>query len=248
MEWLPGGTGVSHLRVYDWPAADGRMGGSPHLHTASAEAYVVLSGQGALETLSSAGHRETPLAPGTMLWFTPGTVHRLVNQSGDLEILVIMQNAGLPEAGDAVLTYPPHVLADPEKYQAVTALPTGDPDAAATAARHRRDLAVEGYLELRELVRAEGPSALAPLHEAAVNLVREKAAGWHHLWRERPLAQAQRTGEQLDALATGHGEHLAQADVFTADAIGGDRRFGMCGRLRVWDLDGAHEAGGSAPN
>jgi hypothetical protein len=73
-----------------------------------------------------------------------------------------------------------------------------------------------------------------------VNLVREKAAGWHHLWRERPLAQAQRTGEQLDALAAGHGEHLAQADVYTAEAVGGDRRFGMCGRLQVWDLDGAH--------
>jgi mannose-6-phosphate isomerase-like protein (cupin superfamily) len=240
MEWLPGGTGVSHLRVYDWTAADGRMGGSPHLHTASAEAYVVLSGQGTLETLSSGGHRETPLAPGTMLWFTPGTVHRLVNQSGDLEILVIMQNAGLPEAGDAVLTYPPHVLADPEKYRAATVLPIGDPDAAAIAARQRRDLAVEGYLELREQVRTKGPDALAPLHEAAVNLVREKAAGWHHLWQERPLAQAQRTGEQLDALAAGHGEHLSQADVYTADAAGGDRRFGMCGRLQVWDLDGAH--------
>jgi mannose-6-phosphate isomerase-like protein (cupin superfamily) len=237
-EWLPGGTGVSQLRVYDWPAADGQMGGSPHLHTASAEGYVVLRGHGTLDTLSSAGYRQTPLSPGTLLWFTPGTVHRLVNLSGDLEILVIMQNAGLPEAGDAVLTYPPRVLADPQRYREVTALPTAGPDAIAAAARQRRDLAVEGYLELRDQVISKGPDALSPLHEAAVNLVRDKAAGWHHLWEERPFAQARRTGAFLDDLAAGHGAHLARADVYTAGAAAQPPRFGMCGRLQVWDLDG----------
>ena len=35
---------------------------------------------------------------------------------GDPDILLVMQNAGLPEAGDAVLTFPPEVLADPEAY------------------------------------------------------------------------------------------------------------------------------------
>lgn len=172
--WLPGGVGISHLRVYGWPAVDGVRGGSPHLHTASAEAYVVLHGQGALETLSSAGHQETPLSPGTLLWFTPGTVHRLVNRSGDLEILVIMQNAGLPEAGDAVLTYPPQILADAAAYRKATALPTTHNDALA-AARRRRDLAVDGYLELREQVLAKRPDALVPLYQAAAGLVRDKA-------------------------------------------------------------------------
>jgi mannose-6-phosphate isomerase-like protein (cupin superfamily) len=237
-EWLPGGISISHLKVYDWPATDGVRGGSPHLHTASAEGYVVLNGHGMLETLCSAGHQQTPLEPGTLLWFTPGTVHRLVNSSHDLEILVLMQNAGLPEAGDAVLTYPPHVLADPEAYQKVTALPTMHNDALA-AARRRRDLAVEGYLELREQVLAKGPDALAPLYQAAAALVRDKAAGWRHLWQERPLAQAQRTGDQLAALAAGRADHLAEAAVYRADPVGGDRRFGMCGRLQVWDLDGA---------
>ena len=52
-----------------------------------------------------------PLEPGAFVWFTPGTIHRLVN-GGDLEILVLMQNAGLPEAGDMVITFPPDVLAD----------------------------------------------------------------------------------------------------------------------------------------
>jgi mannose-6-phosphate isomerase-like protein (cupin superfamily) len=244
--WFPGGTSVSHLRVYDWPAADGVAGGSPHLHTASAEGYAVLRGRGALQTLSSAGYAETSLEAGTLLWFTPGTVHRLVNRGGGLEILVVMQNAGLPEAGDAVLTYPPEVLADPGAYQQATALPPvvpdGGPEALAgaeAAARRRRDLAVEGYLELRERVLAQGPAALAGLHQAAARLVRDRAAGWRHLWQTRPLAQATLTGEHLAALAAGRGDHLAEATVHTAEAASGPRRLGMCGRLQVWDLDGA---------
>ena len=106
---FPGGTAVSHLTVYDWPTPDGLAGGSPHLHTASGEGYVVVGGRGRLQTLSAAGAGEHPLAAGTVLWFTPGTVHRLVNDGG-LEIVVVMQNAGLPEAGDAVFTFPADML------------------------------------------------------------------------------------------------------------------------------------------
>src|SRR5690606_33649232 len=90
MSAFPGGTAMSRVRVYDWPTTDGAWGGSPHLHTASTEGYVVLAGHGSLETLSGAGYGEHTLAPGTVLWFTPGTVHRLVNTGGDLELLVVM--------------------------------------------------------------------------------------------------------------------------------------------------------------
>ncbi|MBB4934544.1 mannose-6-phosphate isomerase-like protein (cupin superfamily) [Lipingzhangella halophila] len=248
---FPGGTAVSHLRVYDWPTEDGLAGGSPHLHTASAEGYVVLRGEGSLETLSSAGFRETPLVPGTLLWFTPGTVHRLVNRSGDLELVVVMQNAGLPEAGDAILTYPPRVLADPDEYQRATAIPAAAdfPDAATAhaamsrAARHRRDLAIEGYLALRDRVSAEGGRGLAEMHAAAVRLVRDKAAGWHHHWERGPLGQANATGRHLDDLAQGQGSHLSEATVYTAESPPGPLRNGMCGLLKVWDLDGARPIG-----
>lgn len=236
-EWFPGGTGVSRLRVYDWPAADGVAGGSPHLHTASAEGYVVLAGTGTLQTLSGAGYGEHPLAAGTLLWFTPGTVHRLVNTSGDLEILVVMQNAGLPEAGDAVLTFPPDVLADPAAYARAAVLPADG--SAPDAARRRRDLAVEGYLALRAAVLADGPAALAPLHRAAATLVSGRAGGWWELWRERVLAPAERTGEQLADLAAGTGDHMGQSAVYTADPAPALPRLGMCGRLDVWDLEGS---------
>ena len=235
---FPGGTAVTHLRVYDWLAEDGQAGGSPHLHTASSEGYVVLRGEGALESLSGAGYRRTPLRPGSLLWFTPGTVHRLVNDSGDLEILVVMQNAGLPEAGDAVLTYPQEVLADPSAYQKATELPTGV-TSAAKAARARRDLAVQGYLELRERVEREGPSALSELYDTAVELVREKVVGWHHHVHKGVIRQAAIAQEHLTALEKGDGKHLRGSGVYGADTNSGPLRNGMCGHLRVWDLDGA---------
>ena len=112
---FPGATGVTVLDVYDWAAPDGLPGGSAHVHLASTEGYVVLSGAGRLQTLGERGYAQTPLRPGDCLWFTPGTIHRLINDGG-LRLLVVMQNAGLPEHGDAVLTFPPEVLSDPSAY------------------------------------------------------------------------------------------------------------------------------------
>ena len=253
-EWFPGGTAVTRLRVYDWPAVDGVRGGSPHLHTVSTEGYVVLGGSGTLQTLSGDGYAEYPLQPGTLLWFTPGTVHRLVSGTAerpgeDLDILVVMQNAGLPEAGDAVLTFPPDVLADALAYAEAAALGTpadleaGPQEPAEAivghAARRRRDLAVEGYLKLREQVIAEGPSALDGLYQAAGALVRERVAGWSALWQERTLAQTTRTEEQLTALAAGVSDHLRGSGVYVGAGNPGAERFGMCGRLRTWDLASA---------
>ncbi|MBA2280485.1 MAG: cupin domain-containing protein, partial [Acidimicrobiia bacterium] len=146
---FPGAVGVSHLRVYDTAAPDGLAGGTPHLHTVCTEAYAVVAGSGAVQTLTASGYREVPLEPGAFVWFTPGTIHRLVNH-GDLEILVLMANAGLPEAGDMVLTLPLAVLADPEAYAAAAVLPADDSTTAGPgdAARQRRDLAVPAFLDL----------------------------------------------------------------------------------------------------
>lgn len=235
MSGFPGGTALSRVRVYDWPTANGEWGGSPHLHTTSTEGYVVVAGHGHLETLSGSGYGEHRLEPGTVLWFTPGTVHRLVNTGGDLELLVLMSNAGLPEAGDAVLTFPPQVLDDPRAYAEAASLPkTNDETALAAAARKRRDLAVEGYLTLREEVRQEGPAALVGLWQAAAALVRDRTAVWRELWRDGPLADAVSTGDYLDYLADGESTHLVSSDVYGATTT--PQRFGMCGHLTSWDL------------
>ena len=102
---LPGGVGISRLRVYDWEGPDGLRGGSPHVHLVCSEAYLVLDGAGAVQTIGPAGFNETPVERGSLLWFTPGLIHRLINH-GDLEIIVLMQIATLPEAGDCILSFP----------------------------------------------------------------------------------------------------------------------------------------------
>ncbi|MFF1294312.1 MULTISPECIES: cupin domain-containing protein [unclassified Streptomyces] len=227
-EGLPGGVAVSRLCVYDWPAADGVCGGTPHMHLTCSEAYVVTGGRGSVQTLTTSGYDITPLVPGTVARFTPGTVHRLVNED-DLRITVLMQNSGLPEAGDAVLTLPPEYLADPEAYAAATVIPADAPEEERERiARARRDLALEGYRVLRE-----APEGLADFHRAAAALVRPRLAEWRERWRDGAAAAAAATGEQLDRLEQGDLSHLADA-VVRAEQPSEYGKFGMCGRLDVY--------------
>jgi len=228
---------VTLLEVYDDVAPDGLRGGSPHLHLASTECYVVIGGRGELHTLELGGVRETDLSKGSVVWFTPGTIHRAVNHGG-LEVLVIMGNAGLPEAGDAVMTFPADVLADPERYAAAAALPAGSAQARAEAAARRRDLAVEGYLVLRDAAQRGDLRPLEEFHAAAARLVRERAAEWTGIVEGGPAAQAQRSLEVTRALAAGEAGHLAAAAVSEAALPSGERGFGMCGRLRAYDVSG----------
>jgi mannose-6-phosphate isomerase-like protein (cupin superfamily) len=229
---FPGATGVSRLDVYDWVGPDGLRGGSAHIHLASTEGYIVQSGHGSLQTLGAHGYAEVPLNPGDCLWFTPGTVHRLVND-GDLSILVVMQNAGLPEAGDAVMTFPPEVLADRDRYAASMAV-TDE-----TSARRRRDLALDGYLMLRERVLAEGPGALEDFLRAALSLVSDRADDWRSRWRAHAAAVAELTGDHLDDIAAGRPGHLLTGSLQVLPHPEGPRGFGMCGRLTVYPADAA---------
>jgi mannose-6-phosphate isomerase-like protein (cupin superfamily) len=209
---LPGGIGVSHLRVYD-------DGGTPHLHTACTEAYVVVGGVGAVQTLTLAdGFAETPLESGSLVSFTPGTIHRLVN-GGDLEIYVLMSNAGLPEAGDMVITFEPAVLADAARYAEAAVLPAP----ALEHAVRRRERALEGYTRIR----AGGEPALRAFHEAAGRIVESYVADW------RTRLPHDDTAAMLDALAAGDVSHLADAHVDTLDT---EARYGCCGTLGAYVL------------
>ena len=227
---FPAGTSVTRLAVYPDRCADGLAGGTPHLHTASTEAYVVTGGHGALQTLDPTGFHETPLRAGSTVWFTPGTIHRAVNH-GDLAVVVVMQNAGLPEAGDAVMTFPTEVVTDPERYRVAATLPPDGCDAdlaAATAAR--RDLAVTGFLHLVDRTQHGDTAALAAFYDAAVALVRPAVARWRRIWAQSAARQAQITGEVLDAMARGDGRHLLDARSLHAPPPA-QPSWGMCGRL-----------------
>lgn len=236
---FPGATAVSGLSVYDWEAQDGQCGGSPHVHLACTEAYVTVAGAGAVQTLTANGLREVPLHAGTVTWFAPGTVHRALNYDGALRVIVVMQNSGLPEAGDAVLTFPPHALADRDTYRRAAAL--ADPSAShasdGVAARERRDLAVAGFLRLVEQVRAGDRAALEAFYQQAVALVADRVDEWAQLWRGGAGEAVRRTGEHLAALREGRIDHLLQAAVRVEQAPAAqDRRFGMCGRLDTYSL------------
>jgi hypothetical protein len=89
----------------------------------------VVGGAGALQTVDLSGFRETKRRPGSTVWFTPGTIHRAVNLGG-LEVVVVMSNAGLPEVGDAVMTFLPEVVADPERYLTTATLLESPPSQA----------------------------------------------------------------------------------------------------------------------
>jgi mannose-6-phosphate isomerase-like protein (cupin superfamily) len=215
---FPGAVGVTHLRVYDTEAPDGLRGGTPHVHSTCTEAYAVAAGRGLVQTMTADGCAETPLEPGSFVWFTPGTIHRLVNTSGDLEIFVIMANAGLPEAGDMVLAFPPDVLGDPARYAEAMALPE---DGA------RRDLAVEGFAAIR----AGGTEALAGFHRAAAALLAPRTADWRAVWETGPKRESERVAAQLDAVAAGDPGAMAEATVRSLPPVTAGRAMGCCGTL-----------------
>jgi mannose-6-phosphate isomerase-like protein (cupin superfamily) len=211
---LPGNIGVSHLRVYEG-------GGTPHLHTVCTEAYLVVVGVGAVQTVTvKDGFVETPLEKGMLVSFSPGTIHRLVNDGGDLEIYVLMSNAGLPEAGDMVITFAPPVLADLAKYSVAATLPSQSLDAAMA----RRAAALEGYARIR----AGGESALRDFHSAAQRIIE----GYVPDWRTR--VHVEDTDAMFEALEAGDVTHLADAVVESVDTI---PRYGCCGLLGAYAVD-----------
>lgn len=222
MSELPGAVGVTHLTVYP-------NSGTPHMHLACAESYVVTSGSGVVQTLTLRGYRETPLKAGAVVWFTPGTIHRLINDS-DLEIVVLMQNSGLPEAGDAVMTFPSDVVSDPLAYAGAATLPPSGLE----GAFERRELAVAGFDVLREAAIAGDFGPLREFHASAVRLVAPQLSEWRRRWADGALRVAQATGSQLDSLASGIAPHLSNADVYELAEPTERGRRGMCGLLNTY--------------
>ncbi|MCG8589293.1 MAG: cupin domain-containing protein [Proteobacteria bacterium] len=233
---FPGAVGASHLRVYESEAPDGLCGGTPHVHSVCTEAYFVVAGRGSVQTIDAQGYRETPLEPGAFVWFTPGTIHRLINGDGALEILVLMQNAGLPEAGDMIISFAPEVLDDPDAYARAHALPEAETTTRGDghAARTRRDAGVAGFLPLRDAVLRGDRRPLERFYAQAARLLAPRAADWKRLYEAGPLAEVQETGRQIAAVARGDSTHLAEASLQRLAPPPAERRMGCCGTLGVY--------------
>lgn len=230
---LPGSVDLSHLAVYDSVGPDGEHGGCPHLHLASSEAYIVLTGAGRVQTLSYEGFRETSLRPLQVVWFSPGTIHRLVNDGG-LQIVVMMSNQGLPEAGDAVITVPASYRINISDYVAATTLPppeSATPAERETAAQQRRDLAVEGFLELSRAFEKLGEAALDDLYRQAAELVHAGLPRWRQVVAETAMKTATDTAHMIDRLAAGDITHLTTGRLRSGYLESDSQVLGMCGRL-----------------
>jgi mannose-6-phosphate isomerase-like protein (cupin superfamily) len=240
VEAFPGAIGVTHLRVYDTAASDGLVGRSPHMHFACSEAYLVTNGQGSVQTLSSEGFREIPLTAGSLVWFTPGLIHRLINLDGRLEIFALMENAGLPEHGDAVFTFPLEHLQDEHAYFPVASLDGAGAVVAnrREAAERRRDLAVAGFLRLRDELEQGG--SLQDFYGWAVRLMRPKEPAWRGIWEAGPVSTIRRTKVFLDNLGAGSSDYLNRGRVFEipVDPEREERKLGMCGTLRPYLPEG----------
>jgi mannose-6-phosphate isomerase-like protein (cupin superfamily) len=219
---LPGAVGITHLTVYP-------RSGTPHMHLCCAESYVVTGGSGRVQTLTLKGYKETQLKAGAVVWFPPGTIHRLINDN-DLEIVVLMQNSGLPEAGDAVMTFPAEVVADPLAYAKAATLKASGLE----SAFERRALAVSGFDVLREAAAAGDLGPLKAFHAAAINIVRPQLPEWRRRWAAGAMRVAQDTGAQLDSLSSGVAPHLSNADVYELAEPTERGRRGMCGLLDTY--------------
>ena len=91
-------------------------------------------------------------------------MHRLINPYGDLELLVIMANSGLPERGDNVVCFTNEWLSDQTHYDEAMQVKS------VTDAYQRRDRGVMGFLQLKEAFEIgleQGRTALREFYESA---------------------------------------------------------------------------------
>lgn len=224
---LIGGIGISRVVVYaQRPSPDGRHGGSPHIHSVTDEAYYVTKGKGWVELHDlERGFRRVRLEPGTYVDFEPGVLHRLVNEDG-LELLAIMGNAGLPEAGDARMYFGPEVDASPERYEELWTLPRRQ---GLDGALERRDRAVEAYAKLVELWETDRQIYFAELRrfiETANRAAEAKKESFGPHIESGPQAKLEKARVRLAHL-DGAEEHPVVRQQPQAETIA----LGMCGQL-----------------
>ena len=223
---MPGATLVTRLKVYDTPGPDGQPGGTPHFHLACTEMYFTLGGSGGVEIIDNNGFKFVELPVHTAFLFSAGTLHRLINRGG-LEILIVMQNSGLPERGDTVVTVTKAVLADELRYyKAVCA-------GSLEEAYLRRDAGVAGFLEIKNAFARspdEGRAALNELYKQAQRLTRPKHAEWYETVAKGAFSEAQDSLKQIVDLTAGKTGYLKEARNFFVPAAP-HATIGYCGTL-----------------
>jgi len=224
---MPGATLVTRLNVYATPGPDGQRGGTPHYHQACTEMYFVLSGSGSVEIIDYHGFQTVELPTHSAFIFSAGTLHRLMNPSGNMELLIIMQNSGLPERGDTVATFKTAILADELRYHKAMKITS------LTDAYRRRDDAVEGFLEIKSAFArstTEGREALEMLYKQSNKLAKTKYKDWYECVVKGAFSEAQESLQQVIDLAAGKFPHLFAAQSHFVPPVKANT-IGFCGTL-----------------
>ncbi len=224
---MPGATLVTRLKVYDTVTVDGKIGGTPHFHFLCTEMYFVLAGSGAVEMIDMRGFAEVELKPFAALVFSPGTLHRLVNPHGDLELLVVMQNSGLPERGDNVVSFVEEIMADDAQFREAMRVQSFED------AYRRRDRGVEGFLRLKSAFETDlenGQAALRRFYDHAARRIEPRRSEWQRIIEQGALRAAEESIAQLHALDAGDTSYLSHARHVLIES-GEYQTPGFCGRL-----------------
>ena len=232
---LVGGIGLTHLRVYDQrPAPDGKMSGSAHVHGITDEAYYVVAGAGAVELFDvERGFRSVPLAKGSYVHFTAGTLHRIVS-TRELEVLAIMGNAGLAERGDARIYFGRAVDEDPGAYDRLNALPEREGLEGALKRRDASITALMGLVRLREFDRAAYADELKRFIAVHARSIAARRLEFADVIEHGPGRSRQTALDRLAALPIPVGAPTSASTPHE----GAGTTYGMCGVLRpVLDLD-----------
>jgi mannose-6-phosphate isomerase-like protein (cupin superfamily) len=231
---LPGGVGLTHIQVYSEPCPDGLIGGGAHIHMVCSEIYYVLAGTGQIELLSMDGIETVELSPLKAVFFRPGVFHRVLNPHKNLQLLAIMQNGGLPERGDFVMSFPADVLASPAAYQQALRAPN------LADALSRRDLSIKGYLELKAAFaqsKEAGHTTLREFYRAARALIAPKVDAFEWVLKVGAQNEAKNSLDACDFIKAGRTDYLEMAQHAALDPLREPARAGMCGELHAYALD-----------
>ncbi len=231
---LPGGIGLTHIRVYSETGPDGVPGGGAHVHLACSEIYYILKGTGSIELMSIDGVETVDLVPNKAVFFRPGIFHRVINPNRDLELLAIMQNGGLPERGDFVMSFPSEVLANPALYAQSLRCTN------MTEALKRRDLSLKGYNELKAAFGRsldEGQTALRAFYRQARNLIAPKVDGFEWVLKQGAQNEVKDSLDACDFIRVGRTDYLERSRHAALYPLVNPAKPGMCGELHPYALD-----------
>lgn len=227
---LPGGILISRVNVYSSMSPDGQRSGTPHIHLACDEMYYGLSGTGFVELISYVGFERRSVTPGDAVCFTPGTIHRAINPNGDLVILVIMQNKGLPERGDVAVCFPHDIVSSEPLYRQAMCF---DDEG---SAQRRRDLGVLGFNRLKQAFDESlgtGRRLLDEFYQFAIQRTRDQYSAWRRVIEQGPHAEVKRSQQILDVLEDKSIESLRLGRAFAANAAP-QTTLGYCGHIHSY--------------